>query len=116
MERLKNGPATGLAPPTTWVILSAQPAYQTSRSIAASTTFSARAGGEPLGLPHRVDELRAPALHHLGDAVEDLARLYAVAPDQPPKALRAARTASRASLREARAALARNFPLLSLTT
>ena len=36
-EWLKYGPATGFAPPTTWAILSAQPAYQTSRSIAAST-------------------------------------------------------------------------------
>src|SRR5688500_19594100 len=46
-ERLKNGPATGLAPPTTWALLSAQPAYQTSRSIAASTAFSARAAVSP---------------------------------------------------------------------
>lgn len=36
-ERLKYGPATGLPPPTTWAILSVQPAYQTQRSIAAST-------------------------------------------------------------------------------
>src|SRR5262245_61316310 len=34
-ERLKYGPATGLAEPWTWAILSAQPAYQTSRSMAA---------------------------------------------------------------------------------
>ena len=47
VERLKNGPATGLAPPTTWVILSAQPAYQTSRSIASSTTLVARAAVSP---------------------------------------------------------------------
>src|SRR3954471_22290217 len=38
VDRLKNGPATGLALPTTWVSLSAQPAYQTRRSIASSTT------------------------------------------------------------------------------
>jgi len=38
VERLKNGPATGFAPPCTWAILSAQPAYQTQRSIAASTS------------------------------------------------------------------------------
>ena len=37
-DRLKNGPATGLAPPYTWAILSDQPAYQTQRSIAASTS------------------------------------------------------------------------------
>lgn len=46
-ERLKYGPATGLAPPTIWVILSAHPAYQTSRSIAASRVLSARAGVSP---------------------------------------------------------------------
>ena len=41
LERLKYGPATGLALPSTWVTLSAQPAYQTSRSIAASTALAA---------------------------------------------------------------------------
>ncbi len=37
-EMLKYGPATGLALPVTWAILSDQPAYQTRRSIAASTS------------------------------------------------------------------------------
>lgn len=41
VDRLKNGPATGLAPPTTWAILSVQPAYQTQRSTAASTWAAA---------------------------------------------------------------------------
>src|SRR5690606_30949407 len=41
VERLKNGPATGLPPPTTWAILSVQPAYQTQRSTAASTCADA---------------------------------------------------------------------------
>lgn len=41
VERLKYGPATGFAPPTTWAILSVQPAYQTQRSIAASTSAAA---------------------------------------------------------------------------
>src|ERR1019366_657129 len=36
-EKLKKGPATGLAPPSTWVILSAHPAYQTIRSIERAT-------------------------------------------------------------------------------
>ncbi len=45
--RLKNGPATGLALPTTWVSLSAHPAYQTSRSMAASTAAFARAAVSP---------------------------------------------------------------------
>src|SRR5690242_19155078 len=37
VDRLKNGPDTGLPLPSTWTYLSAQPAYQTTRSIAAST-------------------------------------------------------------------------------
>src|ERR1700722_1077444 len=40
-EKLKYGPATGLDEPLTWAILSDQPAYQTQRSIAASTAASA---------------------------------------------------------------------------
>ena len=40
-EKSKYGPATGLAAPATWAILSDHPAYQTQRSIAASTTASA---------------------------------------------------------------------------
>jgi hypothetical protein len=40
-EKSKYGPATGLLEPTTWASLSAQPAYQTQRSIAASTTARA---------------------------------------------------------------------------
>jgi hypothetical protein len=42
--------------------------------------------------------------------------LYGVRVDHPSNALRAALTASRASLREAAAALAMNAPLLSVTT
>ncbi len=49
VDRLKNGPATGLALPTTWVSLSAQPAYQTSRSTAASRAADACRDGQPLG-------------------------------------------------------------------
>ena len=37
--KLKYGPATGLEPPSTCGSLSAQPAYQTTRSIARSTSF-----------------------------------------------------------------------------
>src|SRR4051794_41520108 len=47
VERLKNGPPTGLALPITWVTLSAHPAYQTRRSMASSTTFSALPGARP---------------------------------------------------------------------
>ena len=46
-ERLKNGPATGLALPATWRYLSAQPAYQTQVSIAADTWVSAAAAESP---------------------------------------------------------------------
>src|SRR5664280_3134870 len=46
-EKLKKGPATGLAPPSTWVILSVQPAYQTIRSIDRDTAASARAPSMP---------------------------------------------------------------------
>jgi hypothetical protein len=44
---LKYGPATGLAPPVTCAILSDHPAYQTSRSIAASTNVPCLRRGEP---------------------------------------------------------------------
>ena len=37
-DTVPNGPATGLTVPRTWVILSAQPAYQVQRSTAASTS------------------------------------------------------------------------------
>src|SRR5690606_18571401 len=46
-ERLKNGPATGLPAPATCTNLSAQPAYQTQVSIAASTWRPASAGETP---------------------------------------------------------------------
>ena len=39
IEKLKNGPATGLVPPRTWAILSVHPAYQTIRSIDVETVF-----------------------------------------------------------------------------
>ena len=42
VEKLTNGPATGFTDPSTVAILSVQPAYQTHRSTAASTTAPAR--------------------------------------------------------------------------
>ena len=42
IEKSKYGPATGLLEPAIWASLSAQPAYQTSRSTLASTVFWAR--------------------------------------------------------------------------
>jgi hypothetical protein len=49
-EKLKYGPATGFALPRTWAILSAQPAYHTQRSMAASTSVAARAGDAPVAI------------------------------------------------------------------
>ena len=46
-ERLKNGPATGLTLPVTWATLSDHPAYQTHRSMAASTRAPARVADPP---------------------------------------------------------------------
>ena len=46
-EMLKYGPVTGLSPPRIWAILSAHPAYQTQRSMAWETTWSARLGVSP---------------------------------------------------------------------
>ena len=45
--KLKYGPATGFAPPSTWASLSAQPAYQTTRSIERSTSSPARSRPRP---------------------------------------------------------------------
>ena len=67
--KLKYGPATGFVAPRSWPILSAHPAYQTQRSIEASTpsarVLRARVG--QLGL-----ELGPATLHQLGHAVQDL--------------------------------------------
>ncbi len=76
MVKLKNGPATGFALPRTWPSLSAQPAYQTQRSMAPSTTAPALARVEALACGDLGDELVAPALHQLGDPVEDLAPVH----------------------------------------
>ena len=46
-EKLKYGPAIGLAEPATCANLSAQPAYQTMRSIDSSTTASAASLARP---------------------------------------------------------------------
>jgi hypothetical protein len=116
VDRLKNGPATGLALPTTWVILSAQPAYQTRRSTASSTTFSALAADRPSDCTTACTNCGRRSSITSAIRYRIWARLYAVRPAQPGNALRAAVTASLASLRDARAALATNFPLLSVTS
>ena len=46
-EKSKYGPATGLEEPCTWCTLSLQPAYQTQRSTAASTTRPASSAASP---------------------------------------------------------------------
>ncbi len=61
--KLKYGPATGFEPPSTWGSLSVQPAYQTTRSMAASTSAAPGARGGEVG---------GARLHHLGQAVQHL--------------------------------------------
>src|SRR4029450_7105255 len=90
--RLKYGPATGLAPPYTWAILSDQPAYQTQRSIAASTS--------PAGPPPPPAATSATTWSRRPSSISATRyriwpRLYAVAPDHLATADRAAFTASR---------------------
>ncbi len=74
--KLKYGAATGLDEPRTWAILSAQPAYQTQRSMARSTTGAGSDWRQALGGGDLGDELVAPALHELGDAIQDLAAVH----------------------------------------
>ena len=74
--KLKYGAATGFDEPRTWAILSAQPAYQTQRSMARSTAAVALASRQTFSSDDLGDELVAPALHQLRDAVEDLAAVH----------------------------------------
>src|SRR5579884_3833073 len=92
--KLKYGPATGFEPPSTCGSLSAQPAYQTIRSIARSTS------SRPV-LSSANSATRASTIS--ASRYSTWPRLYAVAAAQPGCAARAERTASRTSLREARA-------------
>src|SRR3954470_3922757 len=55
--KLKYGPATGFDPPSTCASLSAQPAYQTQRSIARST--SSRPLQSPARSPRRDSSISA---------------------------------------------------------
>src|SRR5581483_1920586 len=115
-EKLKYGPATGFDEPCTWATLSDHPAYQTQRSMAASTAASAFAADTPSAA--RTSATNCPRRPSITSATRysTCPRLYAVAPDQPGNALRAADTASRASLRDAIAALARKPPRWSVAT
>jgi len=115
VENEKYGPATGFELPRTAAILSVQPAYQTQRSIAESTRACAFFAPTPSAADTSVANCSRRPSRTSATRYSTWPRLYAVAPDQPAKALRAAETASRASLREPWAAFARNAPLLSLT-
>ena len=110
-EKLKYGPATGLVPPTTCANLSAQPAYQTQRSIAASTCCSAAPAVIPSAAATSSANCSRRPSSISATRYSTCPRLYAVAADQPGSALRAATTASRTSLREACAACASSAPV-----
>src|SRR6266516_263654 len=108
--KLKYGPATGLAAPATWPTLSGQPAYQTHRSIASATARSASARETPSFATDSSVNCAARPWSSSATRYRTCPRLYAVAPAQPATALRAATTASRASLREASATCASTAP------
>ena len=108
--KLKYGAATGFDEPSTWPILSAQPAYQTQRSIAASTARAAAGWRRPsAAATSSTNWSRRPSISS-ATRYSTWPRFIAVLPAQPGNALRATRTASRRSLREARAAFARGEP------
>src|SRR5262245_1634725 len=116
MVKLKYGAATGFDDPRTWAILSAQPAYQTQRSIARSTTVSARAVRSPSAAETSATNWsRRPSISS-ATRYRTWPRFIAVLSAHGWAALRAARTASRRSLREARTAFASGSPLAALTT
>ena len=106
--------ATGFDDPWIWAILSDQPAYQTHRSIAASTSSPARAI-DPLVAANLVDELRSPSLEQLRHPVQDLTAV--VRRGGRPAGERLARGDDCVArvLRDASAALATNVPRLSFT-
>src|SRR3954471_3422128 len=92
--KLSYAPPTGFDEPSTGASLSAQPAYQTMRSTLRSTS------SRPLHSSANSD-VRASTIS--ASRYRTWPRLYAVAAPQPSCAARAARTASRTSLRDARA-------------
>ncbi len=92
--KLKYGPATGFDAPRICASLSDQPAYQTIRSIERST--SSRPVQSSANSAARDSTISA-------SRYSTWPRLYAVIPAHLGRAPRAARTASRTSLREARA-------------
>src|SRR5215212_2592036 len=91
--KLKYGPATGFEPPSTCASLSVQPAYHTMRSTLRSTS------SRPL---HSSANSAVRASIISATRYRTCPRLYAVMPAHFETAPRAARTASRTSLRDAR--------------
>src|SRR5439155_18683945 len=114
--KLKYGAATGFDEPSTWAILSAQPAYQTQRSIARSTTVRAFPSRRPSAAPTSATNWsRRPSISS-ATRYSTWPRFIAVFSAHDWAALRAARTASRRSFREARTALASGSPFDARTT
>src|SRR4029453_12459041 len=85
--KLKYGPATGLVAPRSWPILSAHPAYQTQRSIEASTPL----GGSfaPASASSDSNWDRRPSINS-ATRYRIWPRLYAVLPAHSGWAARAA--------------------------
>ncbi len=116
MDQFTSGPATGFTDPSTVAILSVHPAYQTQRSIAASTSAVACPWRTPSAATTSSTNCVAAALQHLRDAVEHLAAVVGGgARPAGGSAARAALTASRTSLRDASAACASSVPSVSVT-
>ena len=108
--KLKYGAATGFADPRIWAILSAQPAYQTQRSIARPTAVRAAGIARPsAAATSAVNWSKRPSMSS-ATRYRICPRFIAVREAQPPAAPRDERTASRTSLRDARHALARGDP------
>src|SRR6478609_6284979 len=116
VDRLKNGPATGLAPPATCATLSVQPAYQTQRSTAASTSAAAFFAPTPSAAATSAANCSRRPSSISATRYSTWPRLYAVVPAQPLTAARAASTASRASLRVPSGAFASHWSFVSVTS
>ena len=112
---MKYGAPTGFADPRTCAILSAQPAYQTQRSIERPTAVRAAATGMPsAAATSAVNWSKRPSISS-ATRYRIWPRFMAVRAAQPAAAPRAKRTASRTSLREARHAFASGAPSAALT-
>src|SRR5258705_8531523 len=114
--KLKYGAATGFDEPRTWAILSAQPAYQTQRSMARSTASPALGARKPSAVATSATNWsRRPSISS-ATRYRTWPRFIAVLSAHGWNALRAARTASRTSFREPRTAFAIGSPPADDTT